>query len=462
MSFRTIPASSFFPLIRFYIVLATIVVILSAFITPPFMVADESNHFFRAVQLSQGGLVGRRLANGWAGGMLPQPVLNFGYGLDELRFDQTARADGALMRAVRIYHWQGNAVPANFPNTALYPPQFYLPGALALSIARQLHLSVLSSFYAARIASGLFCVGISALALRLCAPQARLWLVFCLSLPEVLGLYGSLSQDGPFIACAVLACALLSRCRLQNRAGEIAAAVFLLALFVSAKPPYLAVLFLPLLLVDARSFKFTLALVAVSFVAVLCWCFWGLRPLAVPLRHGDVSPLRQMHHLIVHPLLIGQLLYHSFILGGPRLLEGAIATTGWVDVLMPRWYYALWLAAGLLAAGLYAVNFLQACQPASLIRLGLLLALVFAAGAGVSLSIYLTWDDVGQNAVQGLLGRYFTALAVFLAPGAVFAAPARNAAPSMALLSRVLLYGFLPFGTAFYLLVLAQRFWWPG
>jgi hypothetical protein len=447
-----------------YFWIASLFVVAVALVNPPFMVADETNHFFRAAQISYGGFIGVKFPNGWAGGMLPQPVLNFGWAFGKMPFNQAVRTDIAQLAAVFPDTWRGTLAPVSFANTVIYPPQFYLPGAFALYVTRHFHMHLLQCFYIARIFSGLLCVLASALALRLCAPPARLWLLFCLCLPEILGLYASFSQDGPFIACTVLACALLTRGTGPQAAWnplEMSTAISLLALFVSAKPPYLPVLFLPLVLVERRHFKFTLIAVLVALAAVFVWCVLGMRPLITPTRLGDISPARQLHNMLVHPGIIPVVLYNTFIVGGRWLIATCIATISWVDAGMPRWFYVMTFVLGLMLAGLYGLQFLKQGNRGAIPRLLLLFILVAGAGAGATLSTYLTWDEVGRDSVWGVLGRYFTPLLICLAPGGVFAAQGwfpQRAAP---VISRVLLYGFLPFSGVSYLCVLFLRFWWP-
>lgn len=449
----------------FYFWIAALLVVAVALVNPPFMVADETNHFLRAAQISHGGLIGVKFPNGWAGGLLPQPVLDFGFAFGKMPFNQAVRTDIAQIASVYHDTWRGALAPMSFANTVIYPPQFYLPAAFALFITRHLHMHLVQCFYIARIFSGLVCVFASALALRLSAPTARLWLLFCLCLPEVLGLYASFSQDGPFIACAVLACALLTRCAGPQAVWkplEMSAAVLLLALFVSSKPPYLSILFLPLVLVARQNFKFTLIAVLVALVAVLAWCFFGMHPLMTPTRLGDISPARQLHNMLVHPGIVPVALYNSFIVGGWWLIATCIATISWVDAGMPHWYYDIACVFALVLAGLYAFQFLKQGSRGTVFRLLLLFILVVGAGAGATLSTYLTWDEVGRNSVWGVLGRYFTPLLVCLTPGAVFVAQGWFPQRAMPVLSRVLLYGFLPLSGLCYLGTLFLRFWWPA
>ncbi len=321
------------------------------------------------------------------------------------------------------------------------------------------------SFYIARVFTGITCVYASALALRLGAPPGQPWLLFCLCLPEVIGLFGSLNQDGPLIACVVLACALLTRVTGSQAVWQpidMTFAVALLALVVSAKPPYLPVLFLPLALVPGGYFKATLILVLVALAAFVAWCIFGLHSLVTQMRPGDISPARQLHNMLTHPGIILVVLYKTFVGGGVWLIENGIATIGWGEARMPNWFYAVISMIGLLLAGLYATLLLNAQTLSTILRLGLLGLLVIGATAGVTLSIYLTWDEVGRDSVWGLQGRYFIPLLVCLTSGAAFAGQGWLVNRAVPALNRVLLYGVLPSSGVCYLGVLFLRFWWPA
>ena len=447
-----------------YFWIALVIVAAVALVNPPFLVADEGHHFLRAVQISRGGFLSVKFPNGCAGGWLPLPVIQLGSAFDSMPFNSSSRTSIGMVASLFHMTWRGPLAKANFPNTAIYPPQFYLPGAFALFVSRHLHIRLLQSFYIARLFSGLVCVFASAWAVRLCSPPARPWLLFCLCLPEVLGLYASLSQDGPFIACAVLASALLTRC-----AGPLAAwnkltmgfAIALLALFVSAKPPYLPILFLPLALVERQYLKFTFIAVLIGLVAVLLWSFLGMQPVMVPLRAGNISPARQIHHMLSHRGIIFLVIYNTFIGTGLWLAETSIATVSWVSAGMPHWFYMVVGVLALLLTCLYAVQYVKPKNRGHIWRLLLLLLLIAGAVAGVTLSVYLTWDEVGRNSAWGMLGRYFTPLLVCLTPGAAFVSQGRGGQRVYPLLGRVLLYLFLPFSGTCYLGILFLRFWWP-
>ncbi len=450
---------------RVYFWIALVIIAAVALVNPPFLVADETNHFFRAVQISHGGFIGVKLPDGWAGGWLPLPVLKLGFAFGTMPFNPASRTSIGALAALFHLTWPGPLNKADFANTVIYPPQFYLPGAFALFVARHLHIHLLQSFYIARLFSGLVCVSASALALRLCAAPARPWLLFCLCLPEVLGLYASLSQDGPFIACAMLACALLTRCAGPLAEGSkltMGLAIALLALFVSAKPPYLPVLFLPLALVERQYLRFTFIGVLIGLAAVLLWSFLGMHPVMVHARAGDISPARQIHNMLAHPGIVPVVIYNTFIGTGLWLAETSIATVSWVDAGMPHWFYIVVGVLAALLAGSFAVQFLKPENRRYMWRLLFLLLLILGAGAGATLSTYLTWDEVGRNSAWGVLGRYFTPLLVCLTPGAVFVGQGCGAQHAKPVLVRALLYLFLPFCGTCYLSILFLRFWWPA
>jgi hypothetical protein len=101
-------------------------------VNPPFQAADESDHFWRAFQISEGTVVGQKLENN-AGGQLPVPVI------------LVVNTEGIAFHSEKKMTWElflkklqppflrwNDAVPrdfAAFPHTVVYPPVAVVPHA---------------------------------------------------------------------------------------------------------------------------------------------------------------------------------------------------------------------------------------------------------------------------------------------------------------------------------------------
>jgi len=296
----------------------------------------------------------------------------------------------------------GGRVEAGFPNTAIYPPVFYLPAAAALAAARIMNLSVLHGLILARLAGGAAAIIAGTVAIAL-AEDAALWIFAILLLPMSLGLTASLSQDALMLAATALAVVV---CRRATMPRELIAAALLFALVAMARPPYAA--FALLLLRAPLPLGHRWA--AVLFVAAATVC-WGL--LAAPrmqFSHGGIDPAAQLRHLMIAPWQIPVLLAATWQTSHLGLLIGFIGSLGWQDVNLPGWYDRV--ACMVLAVAL--LSFLAGVQWRDRAVL-LVPAAILAACGLVALVEYLTWSDVAAPRIEGLQGRYFLAPALLVA-----------------------------------------------
>src|SRR5262249_22653677 len=134
---------------------------------------------------------------------------------------------------------------------------FYLPSVLAVFVGKQAGLPVFDTLYLCRLFTA-FCSILTAAAAIAFAQRGQALLFLCLSLPMALTLFASCSQDGPMIASAALAIALLPRSKVEmplSRSGFVAVGL-LLGLVVAARPVYAPLLGLMLLPLADRYRRF--------------------------------------------------------------------------------------------------------------------------------------------------------------------------------------------------------------
>jgi hypothetical protein len=125
---------------------------LYVFMTPPFQVPDETQHFAKAYQLSLGRLL-TVPGDGTMGDLLPRSI----DGLMTVDFPLETTGQHHLYRLGDIAAgWRrpldpGDTVFVAFPNIASYAPTLYAPQALGIVLARAAGLPPLGLFYAARL-----------------------------------------------------------------------------------------------------------------------------------------------------------------------------------------------------------------------------------------------------------------------------------------------------------------------
>jgi hypothetical protein len=394
-------------------------------LTPPFLIPDEIAHSLREIQIGNGGFIGVRSqegVGGWVDESASIELWNRVWGTQsELLqrypniFDRPdGRVTEAQLSSFRKIRWARRPIFVAFQNTAIYPPLLYLPQAAGWRIGQAADLTVWHSLLLARWLAALCAVAIGWLALRLC-PSGRWQLCAYLLLPTTLGLNASCSQDALLFSVAGLVLAVLLRALHARRLftfAELTAVIGLLAVCITARPPYLPLallLFLPALAVRSTSWRQFLPAGAGLVVIAGVLGAWEIlvHPLGIfihPLAH----PALQAAFLRAHPLqgfvtlLIGTVVYP------PLNVASGLEVLGNLDVYPPLLIYAL-LGTGLTGIALLAP---MAGSISRRAHATLLFALV-AVCAAIALAEYIAFTPPGASWIGCLQARYYLPLLPF-------------------------------------------------
>lgn len=390
--------------------------LLLAWTTPPFQVADEDIHLYRADVFTYGpGGLSTRI---WEGrrvvlGRIHQSLIDAEAPFQRLKAHperKVSRADFAAATQ-RL-----DARRVDIPIGQALNPILYLPTSAAVAWSRHFGLTVLDTLRLAHVLNALTSITIGFAALMI-ARQARLAMFAVLLLPMSVALYAGASQDGPLIALAALAAAILSGAMGEDRAlrrREVLACALIIALIGMAKAPYaLAALLLLAAPAQDRGLKRLTALLALA--VPLAWTGWmalsGWAPPAVPGMTTDAAG--QAHALLTHPGEVGPLVAETFRIYGKAYAEEFVGMLGWLDTPLPASFYvAAYVMLGLALAAPAAFasgtgrdwRAVRALAP----------VVVLAAAAGVFAALYVGWTSVGALRIDGVQGRYLLPLAVFL------------------------------------------------
>ena len=394
------------PLLSWVVLAYLLPVLLTlGWVTPPWQNPDEPLHMARAVQLAHGGLFGARQW-GTAGG-ISDPAIYAAY--MPVRHaamhpeEPLSRADLTASQAVRF---SPAASFVSFPNTAQYPPFFYVPGALSYWAGWAAGLSVDATLRLIRAANAVMFAAAAAAALAI-GRRARPLLAALILLPGTLQLACSASQDAGTLAATLLAVALIDRMIAERRgatSGEAACIAILLTTSAMARPPYACMLLLLFLLaprLGRREFGLTLAL----SVLVIAWCL--LTAIFVSVRFSHADPAAQIAFVSKHAAELPAILLATARFYAGEYWRQFIGELGWNDTFLPGSYIAL--ASAVLTLSTAASASGPARRPA--------LAAAALLGAVIAIFVlqYLTWTWPGQLVITGVLGRYFTPLAMVLA-----------------------------------------------
>ena len=412
------------------------------FATPPFQAPDETTHFYRAYAVSEGTL-SARCEGEEVGAMLPASLQELGTGLKgDLPFhpERKIRTE-RIFQALRVPLEPERRRFTDYRTSALFVPVSYLPQAAGVLMARWLGAPALGLLYAARVANLLAATFLIAFALR--RLPAYPWLLAMLALtPMALFLRSSASPDGLSTAAAFLLAGTVARLTWGeeeqgrwSRIGDMALLIACSAVLCLAKPVYLPLAAVVLLIPSARlpggrrgavlllqgtvtAAAFTLALATAGAVDV------SIRP------DAPIDPERQIADALADPLRVGRILIADYVHHGPRYVAQIVGQLGWLDVNLPK-PLLVGYALGLGVLALVDTRRTVRVSPGQRV---LLILVALATLALVSASQYASWTPYGADHVEGVQGRYFLSLA----PAAAWIFHTRRFPAEPALLDRVL------------------------
>lgn len=410
---------------------------------------DEPTHIARADSVLRGEVMGYRGAhvNAASGGADAGVTANFGLvyaaslGNGAMAPPSGQTSTRARVGAARAVPWWPAPMFISSVNTAAYAPVAYMPAALALGIAESMGATPYGAGIGARFGNVLAFALLGCLALTL-AGRGRLLLLLTLALPMTVWLAGSCNQDGLLIAVAVLALALLTR----SDGRGFWAGTALLAVLALQKPPFAALMLLPLIAPAAAGRPWRPragAAVLVALPAAL-WSVAVMRHVSVPLLPGapyhpgplwpgdpsrifrSAIPGAQMAVVLHHPLAVARLCVTETIRQIPVFRLELIGILGSIEIRLPAWLYSLFSLGLLSAMG----ELIAGTRGTAGLRIAGRVTAAFAAlGCAVLILLvqYLTWTPVGFARIDGVQGRYFIPLlpVLILILPRILALPAR-------------------------------------
>jgi len=383
-----------------YLSFAIPLVTLSALLVPPLRVPDEPWHLIRAAHISNAGFV-ERAVKGIVGGDVDPGMVEF-----------NSIAQRNIPRAVKFLEkrkifgikWKHSDQWIEIRGTTRYAPFLYLPQAIAFVFSRSANLTVLNSFYVARIANGLCAVATVCIAIALCR-RGKLFL-FCIALlPMAVFMMGSLSQDAGVIALSLLVAALITRGSLA-RARDYLILASAIALLAVSRMPLIGLgllLWLPMWrltkVISLRGQLITSICVAFFFFTWLELTVW----LQGPVQSGaQAAPQSQLAFLRAHPIEVVSAPLDTVVSDYRGWYRMFIGQLGWLDLVLPD----LVLAGG--GALVLAGAFVCSAEPAERNSIDAILTFIASAGSLLVFMwiLYLTWSPVGSLKVVGMQGRY--------------------------------------------------------
>ena len=414
----------------FFLVLALAAGSAMVFITAPFQAPDESVHFFRAYQISEGNLRGAKYG-GLAGGPLPEAVVMTAKRFQEPAFHPDKKADRqAVKESLKEPMEMGRRIFVKFPNTVINAPLCYTPQALGIALGRFCGLPVLGMMYAGRLFSLLCWIALVFAAIR--TTPAFKWIIAMVGLmPMTIFLAASLSADTMINACALLLAAIILRVRFSQGVlmasktlAIIAALCIAISLMKFVYVPLVGLIFLiPPKYWGGQKKMFILcsAIITACVVAVLLWSIETKR-VYVPL-YGSFMP-DQIVYILTNPLRYIVILLKSTVHFLHSFVSTFTGVLGWLDTKLPDWVYYTYTPV-LLALAINERTEENSFPLPARIWLALCCCASYLL---IATAQYLTMNLVASQLLIGVVGRYFIPLAVpaLAAVSGIFAMKRKN------------------------------------
>lgn len=432
-----------------------------AVVTPPFQVADEPAHFYRAYRVSEGRLdLIPRLGRGIAG--LPASLQDVATSLrGDLPFHPERKiAPRKILAAFRVPLLPERRTHVWLANTLQYPFVPYVPQAFGIALGRAVGAPPLALLYLARLSN--LVAGTLMIVLAVRRLPAFRWLAVMLALtPMALSLRASASADVTSTGAAFLLVATVAK--LAWRRDEpphgsdfillLLSAVVLCTSKVAYLPLALLIFLIPQNRFPWRRTGFLLphistALAGAVFAVATSHAVGRLR------FDAAVDSGRQIRDALAHPLSFLQIVVTDYVVHAPRYLLQLIGKLGWLDTKLPSAFLAAYIAV-LLALVLLDTSPTIEVRPWQRWTVAALLLTTLVL---ISASQYAVWTAYGASYIEGLQGRYF----IPLAPAAVWIFHSRRFAdriPPERLGAGLAAFSLLSFGISAWALV--ERFYVP-
>jgi uncharacterized membrane protein len=391
--------------------------LLMVFITPPALVGDEPNHFFRAYQISDGVIMGIK-HEGLSGGWIPKSVFVANRKLvGEIEMNHHIKFDTNLI-------WELRQVPLDeedkvfvpFHNTVVYAPVPYIPQVLGILVGKAFGASAIGLIYFARIFNLIFFLALSYFAIKK-TPVFKWVFCFLWLTPTTVFQAASASVDAfTFGICfLVIAHFLFYAFDEESKIGKWEIGQIFLFCFLAAlcKQAYV---FLPLLflIIPRRKFKSSAVYFAAFFaLVVVCLASVGawtqlVKPIYMPYR-GDIeiNPDAQLAFILEHPFYFLKIIVTSYVTFSPYYFLTFFGQLTWLDLFVPRWLtiYLFVILMGIVLLDKNPTVNISKLNKAIFSLIVVLTALVIAA------LLYLSWSPIGGDRIAGIQGRYFIPVA---------------------------------------------------
>ena len=388
--------------------LATVPIICLIFmiVMPPFTGHDESRHWLRAYEISEGNFI-TPINNKDIGSSLPESVTkNIGKTYKEIKYkDVIEFMKKDLNNDVRE--------TTDMSTVAIYSPIQYFPEAIGIFVARLFSDKVITMVYAARLANVISCITLLYFAIKI-IPFGKKVMLLPLLLPITIEGIATISSDGFTNAIAFLFIAIILRETYSNEEKiktTTFSTIILLSLIISlCKIVYIPLVFLMLLL-PKEKFKtkkkkyIILAVIIICAVIInLSWLMFANNTYLTTSSEGESS--QKTEFILKNPIDYMKLFLATVNYNLQRyisILFGSIL--GWQEFSL---YYITTYVFFLLFLFVSTTDSTIKEKIDSKKELGITMILLIIIGLiFTSLFVQYEKNHVDSKSIAGIQGRYF-------------------------------------------------------
>jgi uncharacterized membrane protein len=395
-------------------ILAIVVGLFMAFVTPPFQSPDEDAHFFRAVQISEGRVIAEREGNR-VGGNIPGKVAFAVMPFERMEFRPWEKVDKAAVKSLLKEPYSAEPrVWRDFMHTAIYSPVAYAPAVVGIWIARLCGSSTLGMLYASRVATLLCWAVLVFFAIR-ATPMFKWVTVLIGLLPMSVFLAASPSADVMTNALGMLLTGLILRSAFSTTgpfSGREWALILIFSVLVALTKQVYFVLAAMAMMIPTDRFggmkRKVVFLCTVAGAAIAVNIVWAWLVRGIVITEDWADPKKQMDFMAAQPWKYVEVLWATLVMWWWRYLQWFVGVLGWLDTWLPSWIYPTYLVA-IVAAAVVDAGKARPIRIAERVLVVLTCAVTLLL---IATSQYITYSAPMAQTIRGVQGRYFIPLAV--------------------------------------------------
>lgn len=404
------------------LVAALVFGVLYALLTPILDVPDEATHLGRAFMVASGSLFDV------PGGAV---VSNSLAQITELHMAKETLLNTTL---------HGQPIAEGFGLSTLGNGQFflaYIPSALVLFFSRIFHAGVLPMFYAGRIINVVIYALFAFFAVKT-APRFKIFFAVVALMPMSLFIAASYNRDFLTYALALLLAAYFTKLYFEKELviGKKQTIIFIILCTLTALLKYsllpfcLLMVFIPASRFSSKKSKAFYSILSIVIPVAAAACFFAVNTFLISATgSADSSALtesgvnlmganvgQQLHYMLSSLTTTASVFIRSFVENTYYITQ--LFSFGWLSYSIPEVFIYFYIGFFMLVAFVYSkyengsVN-IENTKMSLVNRVGVFIVIALAYVL-VNLLLYLTWTPVGAGLIQGVQGRYFIPLLLFL------------------------------------------------